>query len=60
MSPTSVSPRRLCPRRSAARIRRIAVRTRVRFMRLMAARRSVWRIFFSTDFVFFLCFTGVP
>ncbi len=45
---------------SAARIRRIAVRTRVRFMRLTAARRSVWRIFFNTDFVFFLCLTGLP
>jgi hypothetical protein len=44
----------------AARIRRIDDRTRVRFIRFTAARRSVWRIFFNTDFVFFLCFTAAP
>jgi len=45
---------------NAARIRRIAVRTRVRFIRLMACRVSACRIFFNTDFVFFLCFTAPP
>src|ERR1700730_856752 len=45
---------------SAARILRPAVRTRVRFMRLITARRPAWRIFFKTDLVFFMCFTGVP
>jgi hypothetical protein len=44
----------------AARIFRTDERTCVRFMRFTAARRSVCRIFFNTDFVFFLCFTAVP
>jgi hypothetical protein len=45
---------------NAARIFLTDERTCVRFMRFTAARRSVCRIFFNTDFVFFLCFTAVP
>jgi hypothetical protein len=48
------------PAVKAARIRRIDVRTRVRFMRLIAARAADCRIFFNTDFVFFLCLIVVP
>ena len=48
------------PAVKAARIRRINVRTRVRFMRLIAARCADCRIFFNTDFVFFLCLIVVP
>src|ERR1700734_1297378 len=48
------------PEVSAARILRTDERTCVRFIRFTAARRSVCRIFFSTDFVFFLCFTAAP
>jgi hypothetical protein len=45
---------------NAARIFLTDVRTCVRFIRFTAARRSVCRIFFNTDFVFFLCFTAAP
>jgi hypothetical protein len=48
------------PAVKAARIRLIDVRTRVRFMRLIAARCVDCRIFFNTDFVFFLCLIVVP
>jgi hypothetical protein len=48
------------PAVKAVRIRRIDVRTRVRFMRLIAARAADCRIFFNTDFVFFLCLIVVP
>jgi hypothetical protein len=48
------------PAVNAARIRRIELRTRVRFMRLIAARCADCRIFFNTDFVFFLCLIVVP
>jgi hypothetical protein len=48
------------PAVKAARIRRMDVRTRVRFMRLIVARAADCRIFFNTDFVFFLCLIVVP
>jgi hypothetical protein len=44
----------------AARIFLTDERTCVRFIRFTAARRSVCRMFFNTDFVFFLCFTAAP
>src|SRR5947209_14428531 len=48
------------PAPSAARIRLIIVRTRVRLARLTAARCTVCLARFSTDFFRFLTFVGVP
>src|SRR5580692_262694 len=60
VSEASLPAAEASPDPKALRILRIAVRTLVRFMRFTAARCSVWRMFFSTDFVFFLCLTGLP
>src|ERR1700726_3691143 len=60
VGPASFSTSATSPAVSAVRILRITDRTLVRFMRFIASRAAVWRIFFNTDFVFFLCFTAVP